>query len=175
MQETFFKEDNDKFKWSHIVEFNVMPTAYDVPAGSLIDGLKDYLKKSGIINVPPFINYSKTGSQAERPPFDSDWYFYRAASILRKIYIYGPLSVKDLSKNYGGRKQRGFYLAHSQPAGMKHIRKILLDLEAAGLIKKTKAGRELTGKGISTVDKISSDIFDGIKAKVKAVEKLGIG
>lgn len=158
-----------------MVEFNVMPTAYDVPAESLIEGLKDYLKKSGIVNIPPFVNYSKTGSHAERPPFDLDWYLYRAASIMRKLYIYGPLSVRDLSKIYGGRKQRGFYLAHSQSAGMKHIRLILLDLEAAGLVKKTKAGRELTAKGISTIDKISSDIFEGFKAKIKSVEKLSIG
>lgn len=170
-----YEEDNDKFKWAYILEINVMPTAYDVPADRLIDGIKDYLKKSGIINLPTFATYSKTGSQAERPPLDPDWYFYRAASMLRKIYIYGPLSVKDLSKIYGGRKQRSFYLAHSQPAGTKHIRKILLDLEAAGLIKKTSSGRELTGKGKSTVDKISSDIFDGLKGKIKAVEKLGIG
>lgn len=152
-----------------------MPTAYDVPAESLIEGLKDYLKKSGIINIPPFANYAKTGSQAERPPFDSDWYIARAASIIRKLYLYGPLSVKDLSKIYGGRKQKRVHLAHSQPAGRKHIRLILQDLEAAGLVRKTKAGRVLTSKGVSVVDKISTDIFESFKAEVKSLEKLSVG
>nr|CCC55674.1 30S ribosomal protein S19e [uncultured archaeon] len=154
---------------------NGMPTAYDVPADQLIAKIKDYLKKEGKINPRPYFYYAKTGSQADRPPQSSDWFYYRAASILRKLYFYGPLSIKDMTKIYGGRKRRGYSLAHSRPSGSSHIRSILKDLEAMGLVKKESKGRVLTPSGRSLIDKLATEVFEEFKKENPIVEKLGIG
>ncbi|MDP8023874.1 MAG: 30S ribosomal protein S19e [Nitrososphaeria archaeon] len=151
-----------------------MPTVYDVPADDLILELKEYLKKSGIIEPRSYFYYAKTGSQADRPPADPDWFYYRAASILRKLYIYGPISIKELTKIYGGRKAVGYSLTHSRPSGSSHIRSIIKDLEKAGLVAKTPKGRVLTEKGKSTLDKISTKIFEEFKKENPVVEKLGL-
>ncbi len=152
-----------------------MPTVYDVPADDLILELKDYLKKSGFIEPKPYFYYAKTGSQADRPPADPDWFYFRAASILRKLYLYGPLSIKELTKIYGGRKAVGYSLTHSRPSGSSHIRSIIKDLEKAGLVAKTPKGRILTEKGRSTLDKISMKIFEEFKKKNPIIEKIGLG
>lgn len=151
-----------------------MPTVYDVPAQELIERLKDYLKKEGVINPPQWFAYVKTGSHSERPPQDPDWYYYRAASMLRKIYLHGPLSVKELAKAYGGRKRNGYALAHSRIAGRAHIRKLLRDLEAAGYIRKEKMGRVITPAGRSLLDKIATEIFEEFKKKEPILEKIGV-
>jgi len=152
-----------------------MPTVYDVPADDLILELKDYLKKSGIIEPRSYFYYAKTGSHAERPPSDADWFYYRAASILRKLYLYGPLSISDLTKIYGGRKAVGYSLAHSRRSGSSHIRHIIKDLEKAGLVTRTSRGRMLTEKGKSTLDKIATKLFENFKKENPVVEKLGLG
>ncbi len=151
-----------------------MPTVYDVPADDLILELKEYLKKSGIIEPKSYFYYAKTGSQADRPPADPDWFYYRAASILRKLYVYGPVSIKELTKIYGGRKAVGYSLTHSRPSGSSHIRSIIKDLEKAGLVTKTPKGRVLTEKGKSTLDKISTKVFEEFKKENPVVEKLGL-
>mgnify|MGYP001626179870 CR=1 FL=1 len=151
-----------------------MPTVYDVPADDLIFELKDYLKKSGVIEPRPYFYYAKTGSQADRPPADPDWFYYRAASILRKLYVYGPLSISELTKIYGGRKATGYNLTHSRESGSSHIRNIIKDLEKAGLVAKTSKGRVLTEKGKSTLDRIATKVFDNFKKENPVVEKLGL-
>lgn len=151
-----------------------MPTVYDVPAEELIESLKDYLKKEGILNPPPWFVYVKTGSHTERPPSNPDWYYYRAASILRKIYLHGPISVKELSKAYGGRKRHGVAFAHSRVAGRAHVRRILKDLEAAGYVKKERMGRVITPAGRSLLDRLANDIFEELKKKEPVLEKLGV-
>ncbi len=152
-----------------------MPTVYDVPADALIFELKEYLKKSGIIEPRPYFYYAKTGSHVERPPQDSDWFYYRAASMLRKLYLHGPISIKEFTKIYGGAKAVGYSLAHSRPAGSSHIRSLLKDLEKAGLVAKTPKGRVLTDKGRSLLDKLASKVFEEFKKQNPILEKLGIG
>ncbi len=151
-----------------------MPTVYDVPSNEFIERLKDYLKKEGILNPPQWFIYAKTGSNAERAPSDPDWYYYRAASILRKVYLHGPISVNDLAKAYGGRKRNGYALAHSRVAGRAHIRKLIKDLEAAGYIKKDRLGRVITPSGRSLMDKIATEIFEELKKENKILEKIGV-
>jgi small subunit ribosomal protein S19e len=102
----------------------------------------------------------KTGSHAERPPADREWWYTRAASILRKLYLHGPLGLSDLESMYGGRKSVGYSLAHHRDGGGSNIRRILQQLESAGLVaKEGKKGRVLTNKGRSLLDRLSGEIF----------------
>jgi small subunit ribosomal protein S19e len=101
----------------------------------------------------------KTGSYVERAPLNPDWWYVRTASMLRKLYMSGPVGVERLRKEYGGRKRRGVRPAHFGKAGGNHIRKILQQLETAGLVEKASTrGRVVSAKGRSLLDAMSSQI-----------------
>lgn len=137
-----------------------MTTAYDVPADVLIESLSGYLKENvREIQPPEWAGYVKTGSHAERVPQNPDWWYVRSASMLRKIYMNGPVGVSKLRKDYGGRKRRGVRPAHFAKAGGNIIRTILQQLEQAGLAQKEGIkGRTVTGKGRSLLDAMSTQL-----------------
>jgi len=137
-----------------------LTTVYDVPADILIDRLSKYLKENvREVRPPEWAAYVKTGSHVERAPHNPDWWYVRAASILRKLYIKGPIGVSRLRKLYGGRKRRGVKPAHFRKAGGSIIRHILQQLEEAGLAEKDgNKGRVLTPKGRSLLDAMAARI-----------------
>jgi small subunit ribosomal protein S19e len=128
-----------------------MVSAADVPPEELIATVKVDLKKS--IKMPAWAKFVKTGAGRQRPPEQEDWWWTRAASILRKVYLYGPVGVNRLRTAFGGRADRGVKPEKTVKAGGKIIREILKQLEGLGYIKKTKKGREITPKGQSYLDK----------------------
>jgi len=137
-----------------------LTTVYDIPADILIDRLSKYLKENvREVRPPEWAAYVKTGSHVERTPHNPDWWYIRAASILRKLYIKGPIGVSRLRKMYGGRKRRGVKPAHFRKAGGSIIRHILQQLEEAGLAERDgNKGRVLTPKGRSLLDAMAARI-----------------
>jgi small subunit ribosomal protein S19e len=137
-----------------------LTTAFEVPQDLLISKLADHLRRVSQIEQPQWTAYAKTGSHAQRQPNDKDWWYTRCASLLRKIYIHGPIGLTQLESDYGGRKEVGYYVGHHRDAGGSAIRKAIQQLEAAGYVaKQGKRGRVLTGKGVSTVDKQATEIL----------------
>jgi small subunit ribosomal protein S19e len=127
-----------------------------VPADELIERLAEYLRENvKEVSPPRWALFVKTGSHRERPPDRLDWWYVRAASILRKLYVNGPVGVSRLRKIYGGRRKYPMRRAHKVRAGGAIIRKILQQLEAAGLVEKSNKGRWLTPKGVSLLDRLS--------------------
>ncbi len=135
-----------------------MVTVRDVEAQKLIEKLKEELKKFEEIKPPPWSFFVKSGVHKERPPEQEDFWFIRAASILRRLYLNGPVGVERLRTYYGGRKQRGTRPARFRKASGNIIRKILQQLEKAGLVEKDKKGRKLSRKGISFLDRIAYEV-----------------
>jgi small subunit ribosomal protein S19e len=136
-----------------------MVTAKDVPAESLIMRAAQELQKVDGIKPPEFASYVKTGVHKERPPEQKDWWYIRSASVLRRIYLGNKIGVSKLRKAYGGRKNLGHQPSHKRPASGAIIRKVLQQLEAAGLVKTEKGkGRVITPKGQSFVNRITKDI-----------------
>lgn len=135
-------------------------TVYDVPANALIERLTEYIKGNiREIKPPEWAAYVKTGSHVERPPQDPDWWYVRSASMLRKLYLKGPIGVSRLRKEYGGRKLRGAKPAHFGRAGGAIIRHVLQQLEDAGLVaKEDRKGRVISPKGRSLLDAMSAQI-----------------
>ncbi len=132
----------------------------DVPAGKLIDKVTQELKKFEELKPPEWSFYVKTGVHKERPPNQPDWWYVRAASILRRIYLEGPVGVSRLRTRYGGRKNRGSAPEHFRRGGGKIIRTILQQLESAGFIKRVeKEGRKITRRGVEFLEKISNDVM----------------
>ncbi len=101
----------------------------------------------------------KTGSHVERSPQDPDWWYVRSASMLRKLYMNGPIGVARLRKAYGGRRRRGVKPAKFRRAGGNIIRSMLQQLEEADLVSKDgKKGRVVSPKGRSLLDALSGQI-----------------
>lgn len=148
-----------------------MVNAHDVPSAKLISALAEQMKSNPSIQEPDWAKFVKTGSHAERPPTSSDWWFTRAASLLRKLYIHGPVGLGDLERAYGGTKALHYYPKHHRDAGGSSIRKILKQLEQAELVSKTPKGRVLTSKGRAMLDKASKEIFVLLSQDNKALAR----
>jgi len=129
----------------------------DTQTNVLIDNTAKKLKEIKEISKPEWANFVKTGRAKERPPVDSDWWYARTASILRKIYVLGPVGVNKLRVKYGSKKNRGHKPEKTYPGSGKIIRVILQQLETAKLVEQTEKGahkgRILTAKGKSLLDK----------------------
>jgi small subunit ribosomal protein S19e len=155
MAKTIFAKDPEKF----------------VPA------LAEALKKLGEFSVPEWATFVKSGVSRERPPVGDDFWYIRAASILRQLYIHGVVGVGKLRTRYGSRKNRGGRASKFRKSGGKIIRVILQQAEAAGLVEKVmrmQHGRRLTAKGRELLDSIEVEVkeglnFEGVTTKPKEV------
>ncbi len=120
------------------------------------------LKNQQLVQPATWAKFVKTGHHKERLPDDSEWWYIRAAAILRSVARMGPVGTEKLRTKYGDRKRRGYKPAKFYPASGNHLRKILQQLEKSGLVKQTEKGvhkgRILTPKGTSLLDKIAVQI-----------------
>jgi small subunit ribosomal protein S19e len=135
----------------------------DVNPQELVERLVPELRKLAELKAPAWTAYAKTGSQAERPPLRPDWWHVRAASILYKLWRTGPIGTSKLRVKYGGRKSRGSAPERFRQAGGNAIRKILQQLEKAGLakqaVKGVHKGRSITPQGVSLLEKTANALM----------------
>ena len=137
-----------------------MSKVFDVPADIFISRLTEILKNEDI-TVPDWASFVKTGAHAEKPPQNSEWWYVRCASILRKIYFHNPVSIKELRSMYGGAKPIGYGAAHHKDASGAIIRNAVHTLEKLGYIEKVeKKGRILTKQGIKKLDVLATEILN---------------
>ncbi len=154
-----------------------MVTAYDVPGQLLVEKLAQKLKEFEEIKPPKWAYFVKTKPSNERPPDDlaDEWWYYRAASILRQVYLRGPVGVSRLRTRYGGIRKRGAEPGRFRKGYGKIIRTILQQLEAAGLVEKVdtpRKGRVVTPKGRSFVDKTAAEVFYAIRGERSLLSNL---
>ena len=135
-----------------------MTTVYDVPADHIIRRVAEELKKRKEIVPPEWAAFAKTGVHKEMPPEDPDWWFIRAAAVLRRVYIDGPLGVERMRSFYGGKKNRGSRPNAFRKGSGSILRKALQQLEAAGLIIHDKTGRKVSPAGMSFLDNLSQEV-----------------
>ena len=148
-----------------------MATIYDAELGEVVEKTAEKLKNIKEIKRPEWALFVKTGAHKERPPENRDWWYIRAASILKTIYLMGPIGVSKLRSRYGGKKNRGAMPEKFYKGSGSIIRKILQQLEKAELVKQGEKGvhkgRIITAKGKSFLDKIASEIRNGSAKSVK--------
>ncbi len=151
-----------------------MPTVYDVPADAFIKHLTEHLKENYEIEPPSWATFAKTSSHAERAPLDADWWHVRAASLLRKTYIEGPIGISRLRKLYGGRTGPGTKPEHFRKGSGNILRKLLQQLEKAGLIKTVdKKGRVLTKEGKALLDTLAGKVKQETVKNIPELKKYG--
>ncbi len=140
-----------------------MIRGYDVDQIKLVEGIAKELEENKLTPAPEWAMFVKTGSAKDRVPSQYNWWYLRAASIIRRMYITRkPLGVNRLRKVYGDKEKNRYSGKHFKPASGAVIRHVLQELEKAELIKKVKVdnhlGRVLTPKGISFADKVAKKI-----------------
>ncbi|MBI5060770.1 MAG: 30S ribosomal protein S19e [Candidatus Aenigmarchaeota archaeon] len=136
-----------------------MVSARDVSQDMLTKKIAEELKRRA--EMPEWAKYVKTGLSRERPPEDRDWWYMRMASMLRKIYVEGPVGVSRMRSYYGGLQRKGHKPAHFAKASGKIIRVILQDLERLKLVENTtkpRKGRVITSEGKRFVDGVAKQI-----------------
>jgi small subunit ribosomal protein S19e len=124
---------------------------YELSAQEFNLKLADALKKTKEFEEPEWAKFVKSGSAKERPIDEPDFWFKRAASILKQIYKNKVIGVNRLRVRYGSKKNRGMKPDKFKKAGGKIIRTILQQTDSAGFTEKVegkgKRGRQLTNKG----------------------------
>lgn len=105
----------------------------------------------GQLQPPSWAAFVKTGVHKERPPADPDWWYARAAALLRTIYLRGPIGTEKLRARYGGRKDRGHAPERFSKGSGNVIRTVMQQLEKAGFVAQGERGvhkgRLVTAKG----------------------------
>ena len=149
-----------------------MTTVYDIPADLFIRKVAEELKKRSEVKPPAWAAFAKTGVHKEMPPEDPEWWFVRAAAVLRRVYVDGPVGVQRMRSFYGGAKNRG-----SKPNALRRgsgsvLRKALQQLEAAGLIVHEKTGRRVSPAGRAFLDSIANGMKDQVAAPKKQAPKV---
>ena len=133
---------------------------YSTEANEYNTKLANALKEFSEIKAPDWMAYVKTGISKKRPPVEADFWYKRAASVMRQAYVRGIVGVNRLKTRYGSKKNRGMQPEIFKKGSGKIVRVILQQAEAAGLIEKTedgakKAGRKLTEKGKELMEGIN--------------------
>jgi small subunit ribosomal protein S19e len=137
-----------------------MANLYEVDASAFINKAAEKLKTANV-SKPAYIDYAKSGAGKERAPASKDFWYVRCASVLRQVYLNGPIGISTLRTRYGNRKRHTVTRHHHYRAGGSLIKDAFDALEKLGYIKKAKVGRVITPAGKAFADKISNEILKG--------------
>ena len=154
-----------------------MTTYYDVPADLLITGLVEKMGSYDKIIAPDWASQVKTGTHRERPPVQDDWWHTRAAAILRKVAVKGPIGTNRISQEYGGSKDRGVK-KNKAVAGSRNIsRKILQQLSESGFLNESmntagtvNLGKVVSPKGQGLLDEVAHSVRSAAEEKYPGLE-----
>ncbi len=155
-----------------------MTTYYDVPADLLIPSLAQKLKSFESITAPEWASQVKTGTHRERPPVQEDWWHTRAASILRKVAMKGPIGTNRISQEFGGSKDRGVKKNKAVSGSRNVARKILQQLSESGLVNEemnaagsVNKGKVVSSKGQALLDEIAHSVRSQAEEMYPGLEK----
>ncbi len=145
------------------MEENEKNPVYELNAQEYNLKLAEALKKIPEFQKPEWIEFVKSGAGKARPIDDLDFWYKRAASILRQIYRKDTVGTNRLRTKYGSKKERGARPEEFRRAGGKIIRVILQQSDKVGFteivkgikgVKGKKPGRKLTEKGKKFLEEI---------------------
>ncbi|KAG5522744.1 hypothetical protein RHGRI_034781 [Rhododendron griersonianum] len=145
------------------VEMEAAKTVKDVSPHEFVKAYSSHLKRSGKMELPQWTDIVKTGTFKELAPYDPDWYYIRAASMARKIYLRGGLGVGAFRRIYGGSKRNGSRPPHFCKSSGSVARHILQQLQSMNIIDfDTKGGRKITSSGQRDLDQVAGRIVVAI-------------
>src|SRR3990172_2580641 len=147
-----------------------MATVNDVPAEKLITRVADTLR--GELTPPDWAPFVKTGVHKERGPVSEGWWHVRAAAVLRKVYLLGPIGTERLAAEFGGKRDRGSAQYHARKGSRSVTRHCLRQLEHAKYVAKfEKRGGMVTAKGRKLLDNSATTVLQELVQTRKELEK----
>ncbi|XKL64861.1 hypothetical protein PGB90_004947 [Kerria lacca] len=152
-------------------------TLKDVDQHKFVEAFASFLKKTGKIEIPEWVDLVKSAKFKELAPYDEDWFYIRCAATLRHIYFRAPVGVGTVTKIFGGRKRNGVRPSHYCRSSGSVARKTLQALENLKLIEKVpeSRGRRLTAQGRRDVDRIAAQIKVATKKKLLQIKQQQAG
>ncbi|CAI5471859.1 unnamed protein product [Closterium sp. Yama58-4] len=145
-------------------------TVKDVSPHAFVKAYAAHLKRTGKIEVPTWADIVKTGTYKELAPYDPDWYYIRAASMARKVYLKPGVGVGAFKKIYGGPKNNGSRPSHFCRSSGSVARHVLQQLESIGIVEQdANGGRRITSDGQRDLDRIAGR---AAAAAVEASDKM---
>ena len=137
-------------------------TVRDVSPAKFVAAYAEVLKNNDKFIVPKWADIVKTGVHRELAPYDPDWYFVRAAAIVRKIYLRPGTGVGALKKRFGGAYRRGSRPEIHRDSAAGVIRNILITLDELKITEKTsKGGRKISRVGQQALDLVAGQVARG--------------
>ena len=134
---------------------------HEIPPRLFIETLASRLKEMSEFRMPEWAAFVKTSRTKARIPEEEDWWYIRAASILRTLYVKGVIGVSKLRLKYGSKQKRGVRPEKFAKGSGKIIRTILQQATKAGLvehIKEKRTGRRITKKGKEFLEALSTEL-----------------
>ncbi|PGG97557.1 40S ribosomal protein S19 [Polytolypa hystricis UAMH7299] len=137
-------------------------TVRDVDAQKFINAYSAFLKRQGKLQIPGWVDTVKTSPSNELPPQSIDWFYVRAASVARHIYLRKTVGVGRLRKVHGSTKNRGSRPSHHVNASGAVDRKVVQALEKIGVLEhdEDKGGRRITQAGQRDLDRIAKTTLE---------------
>merc|ERR1712189_49885 len=129
-------------------------TVKDVDPQQFVIAFAAHLKKSKL-KVPEFVEIVKTSKAHELGPLDPDWFYVRAASVARHVYLRPNVGVGAVRKIYGGAKRNGTRPNHFCLSS-SNVAKVLQSLEGIKIVTKdANGGRSIAPTGRRDMDRIA--------------------
>uniref|UniRef100_D3Z722 Small ribosomal subunit protein eS19 n=2 Tax=Muroidea TaxID=337687 RepID=D3Z722_MOUSE len=143
-------------------------TVKDVNQQEFVRALAAFLKKSGKLKVPEWVDTVKLAKHKELAPYDENWFYTRAASTARHLYLRGGAGVGSMTKIYGGRQRNGVRPSHFSRGSKSVARRVLQALEGLKMVEKDQdGGRKLTPQGQRDLDRIAGQVRGARYASVE--------
>ena len=139
-------------------------TMMDVPANKWIKTMAQHLKQSGKCFVPNCTELMKPSHANQLAPSNEDWYFYRCAAVLRRVYNRPGVGYTSLAKSFSMKKNNGSRPEKTIYAARGLLHWVCRSLEGVNLIAKGKqSGRVITKEGKRKADAIAFNVKTGRK------------
>lgn len=132
----------------------------DVSSEDFINTYAKFLQRQGKLDVPAYVELVKTSAGNEMPPQDAEgWFYKRAASVARTIYLKKDIGVGALNRRYGSAKNRGTRRSKHYDASGSVNRNVVQALEKLGVVELSpKGGRRISENGQRDLDRIAAQV-----------------
>lgn len=136
-----------------------MPNVKDVPPDAFVREMALFLKRSGKIELPKWVDIVKTGSFKELSPYDPDWFYTRCAAIARRLYLHPGLGVIAFRRIFGGRNRHTSRPEHFRQGSGAVNRHAIHALESCKILERNPDGtRRVSREGQRHMDHIASQL-----------------
>ncbi|CAO2630975.1 40S ribosomal protein S19, partial [Lemmus lemmus] len=124
-------------------------TVKDVNQQEFVRALAAFLKKSGKLKVPEWVDTVKLAKHKELSRYDENWFSTQAASTAQHLHLRGGARVGSMMKISGGWQRNGVRPSHLS-RGSKSV--------ACCALQALDGARKLTPQGQRDLDRIARQV-----------------